>query len=512
MNMTHDIGLNPADLAQLLRKHFRLWAIPTVACVVVAASYALLSPREWRATQSLIVRAEAAGVSDQPIGEFSDLSEMKTLQETILALAKSHSVIQATLEAVGPPGDYDRPNQWPTLTDVEDFREQLDMRPPGGAEFGKTEVFYLSVLDTNRQRAGRLVAALCDQLQVRMQQLRDERARGMIAELERTVALADEDLAKNTKCLSMFEANVGADLAELRNLNATVGGQGAISQELQAIKAERRANEAQRREDVQLLALLQAAKADPLKLIATPNSLLRSQPAVSQLKNALVDAQIRKANLLGSRSQRHPLVIAASQAEQLVQEQLHKEIAIAIEGVQVDLKLCADRDEGLHAKWLAASERLAGLAKYRAEYANLVASVDNYAKLVEAARNNLADARARQAAAWSGSMISRIDGVDTGVRPVGPGRTTITAAGGMGGLLLGFGLVFLIAAPAPANSSVAPLFVPSTVSGVRSNGSKNQDAAVQPTTTPGNFGLFRGLTLDEAIRSVEGRQSTRNAR
>ena len=43
------------------------------------------------------------------------------------------------------------------------------MRPPGGAEFGQTEVFYLSVLDHNRDRAAALVAALIDQLELRMQ-------------------------------------------------------------------------------------------------------------------------------------------------------------------------------------------------------------------------------------------------------------------------------------------------------------------------------------------------------
>ena len=78
----------------------------------------------------------------------------------------------------------------------------------------------------------------------------------------------------------------------------------------------------------------------------------------------------------------------------------------------------------------------------------------NHTRLVEAARKNLADARARQAGARSASVISRIDGVEAGVRPVGPGRKTITAAGGAGGLLLGFGLVFLFANPVTAASTV----------------------------------------------------------
>ena len=92
------------------------------------------------------------------------------------------------------------------------------------------------------------------------------------------------------------------------------------------------------------------------------------------------------------------------------------------------------------------------LAEGRAEYANLVASVQNHTRLVETARKNLADARARQASAHSASMISRIDGVEAGVWPSGPTRKTITAAGGVGGLLLGFGCVFLFANPVSSRS------------------------------------------------------------
>ena len=511
-------AVNPLDLIRMLRTHVRWWAVPAVACAVLAAAYSLVAPRDWRATQALIIRPEAASLSDEGRGKFADLSEMKTLQETILELAKSQRVVQASLREVGPPHGYRRPAQWPTALDVEDFRECIDMRPPGGAEFGKTEVFYLSVRDTNRQRAGALVAALCVQLEQRMQEIRDQRAQGMVAELERTVAMADDDLAKQTQQLSAFEAKIGADLAELRNLNAEIGGQGGLSQQLQAIDAERRANESLRRENVRLLKLLTAAQDDPEHLLATPNSLLRSQPGVSQLKKALVDAQIQTASLLGARSEKHPFVIAAREAEELIRGQLHDEIAVAIRGLEVDIELNADREQALVAKWTAARERQTRLAEARAEYAKLVASVANRTRLVEAARTNLADARARQAAARSASVISRIDGVEAGVRPVGPGRKTITAAGGMGGLVLGLGLVFLFANPVPPtteptvasariHSKSAPMAAPfAHASGHATRpAAQKSNGATTANAHSANFGMFHGMTLDEAIRKVEQR-------
>ena len=240
----------------------------------------------------------------------------------------------------------------------------------------------------------------------------------MIAELERTVAMANGDLASQTRNLSAFEAKIGADLAELRNLNADVGGgQGEVSQERQAIEGERRANEARQNESERLLKLLVAAQNDPQQLLATPNSLLVSQPSVSQLKNALVNAQLRTAELLGSRSESHPFVIAARESEELIRRQLNSEVAVAIRGLEVEIELCVDREKSLASKWSAARERMSHLAEARAEYSNLVASVQNHTRLVETARKNLADARARQASAHSGSVISRIDGVEAGVHP-----------------------------------------------------------------------------------------------
>jgi polysaccharide biosynthesis transport protein len=499
-------ALHPADFVRLLRTHIRWWAAPAIVFAFLAGAYSLVAPREWRATQALIVRPEAAGVSEERLGKFADLSEMKTLQETILELAKSQSVVQATLRDVGPPSNSSQTAQWPSELDVQNFRDDIDMRPPGGAEFGKTEVFYLSVRNSNRDRAGVLATALCKQLESRMQELREQRAQSMMAELQRTVAMADGDLASQIGRLSAFEAKVGADLAELRSLNAETGGQGQVSQELQAIETERRANDAHVRENERLLKLLVAAKGDPQQLLATPNTLLVSQPAVSQLKNALVGAQIRTANLLGSREEAHPYVIAAREAESRVRQQLNNEVAVAIRGLQVEIELSADREKSLAAKYDAARERMSHLAEGRAQYSNLVASVQNHTRLVEAARKNLADARARQAGAHSASVISRIDGVEAGVWPSGPTRKTITAAGGVGGLLLGFGFVFLFASPVSTRTE--------TIFKASGTTEQVQTAVAEPIVSPiavpsrtpnETFGMFRGKTLQEAICSIQER-------
>jgi hypothetical protein len=192
---------------------------------------------------------------------------------------------------------------------------------------------------------------------------------------------------------------------------------------------------------------------------------------------------------------------------------------VAIRGLQVELALCADREASLIAKKSTARDRISHLAKSRAEYTNLVSAVQNHSRLLEAAQKNLADARARQAGAHSASVITRVDGVEAAIRPSGPARKTVAAAGGVGGLLIGVGFVFLFAIPkqnskragglvgaaanheAPATGNIghglnvsSPIEVPSTPAENR-----------RPASVVDTFGMFRGMTLTEAVRAVQER-------
>jgi hypothetical protein len=150
-------------------------------------------------------------------------------------------------------------------------------------------------------------------------------------------------------------------------------------------------------------------------------------------------------------------------------------------------------------------------------YANLVVSVENHTRLVEAARKNLADARAHQAGALSASVINRIDGVEAGVHPIGPGRKAITLAGGLGGLIFGFGLVFLFGNPNSTVSQAASVVTPADVSrplAVVANGTtctirktnctpNGHSNGAAPPAAGVSENLFHGMTLEQAIRSVE---------
>jgi hypothetical protein len=163
----------------------------------------------------------------------------------------------------------------------------------------------------------------------------------------------------------------------------------------------------------------------------------------------------------------HPLVITAEAAEQEIARHLHDELAVAAGSLEAELRLDQRRIALLDSQLGQATGRLERLAGLRADYANLLAEASQRTKLVERAEQNMAEARASRASAKAASLISRIDGPDTGIRPVSPSPATILLTGILGGLAAGFGVVMLTVAPrrseeAPAipGRSAEPLALP----------------------------------------------------
>ena len=434
--------LTPKDCLQLLLEHRRTWVLTTAVLAVMALVYSLVMPRYWEASQALVVRREVTGSSAGDPGKFADLYQMKTFQETILELARSKHVLTETWKAASADK-----SEVPTTRQIELLRRRLTMLPPKGSEFGKTEVFYLGIRDTDRERAVDLVSRLCRQLDVRLRELRDQRSPSVVDELEKQVELAVAANEADTDRLVEFETKVGPDLGELRMLNASFSGQSDLRQQVVSLQEESLIAEAGVREAEQLLTVLRAAQQDPERLIAMPSSLLNSQPTLRRLKDGLVDAQLRAARLEGTRTTNHPQVKAALESVEYIRTDLHEELQVAIRGVEIELGLSRSRASGLKKQLAGVQGRLARLAELRGSYANRVAAVENSAKVLDQARSQLGEVRAAQVAARSVSLITPLDQPETGTNPRGPGRATVVMIGTLAGSLLGFGWVFLTCVP-----------------------------------------------------------------
>jgi polysaccharide biosynthesis transport protein len=348
---------------------------------------------------------------------------------------------------VGPPQEHEISNVWPSENDVEALQGKMRIVPPKGAEFGKTELIYLKVQAESQPRAVALALAICHQLQAQLRELREAKAFSTIEELTQTVRLAQEDLCGATRALGKMEQLVGGDLAELRILNESPSGESDLRRTAIDLEKELRVFYATQSENEQFLELLNAAQSDPAKLLASTSVLLKSQPALGRLKDGLVDAQLRTGQLLGTMSEEHPLVRSGRAAEQAIRQQLHDELSVAIKGVELDMRVSADRIRGLEQQNSAIQGRFGRLAAMRAEYANLVTAAKHRGESLKAVEHELSEARASQAAARTASLLSLVDSPDAGTRPVGPGRTLIVLAGLGGGLLIALAIVFLTMSP-----------------------------------------------------------------
>lgn len=439
-------GLTPRECLRLLFEHRQKWILPTIACGALALVYALFMSRYWEASQGLMVRPEATASSTTEVGKFADLYQMRTFQETILEVAKSSQVIVAALQAVEQAETDENPTE-PTAEDIEKMRERLSLLPPGGAEFGKTEVCYLQVKDTKRERALKLVAEFGQQIDKRLHSLRTEKSRSLSKEIEQQVARAKAALEVETSRLAEFESQVGADLGELRMLNASYSGQSDLRQQAIRLNDERRAAELASREAEQLLSVLKAARNEPEQLIAMPSTLLVSQPTLRRLKDGLVDAQLRAARLEGTRTADHPQVQAAIASVEFIRKDLHNELKVAIRGVQVEKELNANRATKLQQQYEGVQQRLANLAKLRAGYENRMSAVENSRGVLDQAQKQLGEVQARLVADSGSQLVTPIDQPETGPYPGGPGRATVVLVGTFGGFALGMGWLFLTVVP-----------------------------------------------------------------
>ena len=442
MNSSNSAGLTPRDCIKLLAEHRHRWIKATLVCAVLATAYSLVMSRYWEATQALVVRQEVTASESGPIGRFADLYQMRTFQETILELAKSRQVIAATIQEVDTL-EAGEPVDPPSDKAIEKFRKRLSMLPPGGAEFGKTEVFYLGVKDTDRDRAIQLVDTLSRKLDIRLRQLRDEQAQSLIDELDQQVQLASEAQAQVTTALLEFESTVGRDLGELRMLHSANSGQSDLRQRAVQLEQESRLEAAKMSEAEQLLTVLNSALHEPDHLVALPNSLLNSQPTLTRLKNGLFESQLRLARLGGTSTEDHPKVIAAKEAVQQIRRDLHTELKVAVQGVEVELELSRQRHTNSKNQLDTLNDRLGKLAGLRAEYSNRVAAVENSRKVLDQARQQLTEARAQQASASATSLVTAIDRPDAGSSPAGMRRASVVLLGALGGLVIGLGWTFL---------------------------------------------------------------------
>lgn len=415
----------------------------------LGAGYALVRNDVYLARLALVVRDEANSSVDR-LGRFASQTELKAAQETILEMTQNPEVVAAALRHIGPPTGKPDPH-WPS-TEVIDAvaSESVNLLAPKGAEFGNTEVVYLQVKANDQARASEFCRALFDNLTKQLRTVRQVRADSIIAELNHTRDLAQQNLDEATARLHEMEVQFGTDLAELRNLSDTISGDGTNRRTLEETTRELHAVELELEKLESLHELLVAGANDPQHLLISGSDLLASQPSLLRLKEGLIDAQLAASQLSGIYTAENPKRKAAVATEQEIKRRMQQETVAAIGAMEPMIRLERERVSRLRQRQTQLSKRLDHLATARTDYAKIDAEVKHRTELLADVQRSLSEAIATRSAALSTNLIAELGPPQVTEHPIGPSGSMLTAGSMMAGLIFGLGSVFLIA-PGPTD-------------------------------------------------------------
>jgi len=456
MEPTVPLKINFRQILDTLKTYRWFWIVPAVVMTFGALVIGIVMPSKWLAVQSYLVRDEA-GNNLRGLGKFDSNEAMKTAQETIQELARHRSSVESVLKLIGPPEKYKNPDQWPTADNITSAQTAISVVAPNGTEFGKTEVIHVSSKGESKERAVQLTKAVGDELEKRLREFRHQKLRSIVEEMEKRARVSETERDAASRRLQAFEARIGGDVGDLRSFTESNEGGSSLRNQQVAIRNDMRQANTQRESLLQLQELIEAARKDPGNFLATPSRLLDAQPGLKKIKEALVDMQAQRAKLAGMMSPNHPRVQEAAYAEQEMRDGMHRELKESSRGVESDLKANAAQIKSLEMQLAQVNKRLDELAGSRTEYVNLVSDLKRCSETLEKTNRELSDARAALSGALSASLISRLEGVIAGDRPIGPSLTVIVFGGLSAGLATGLGLVFLIAPIGPTGRRLTDL-------------------------------------------------------
>ena len=427
-----------------------LWVGATLLFGFAGVCYAVFKADMFAAKQPLVVRDEASG-SVERLGRFPSATELKAAQETILEMTQNPEVVKMALLQVGPPDNL-KAAKWPSNDTVQStIKERVNLVAPQGSDFGGSEVVYLQVKDSTRDRAKLFCEAMFKNLTKRLRDVRRARADSLISELKLARELAQENLDEASVRMRELEVQFGPDLGELRNLNDSITGDGATRRALSQATTELQKAEQELTKLRGLYELLSAGSKDPDRMLISGSDLLTSQPSLQRLKDGLIAAQLKTSALSGHYKDSNPKRRAAISGEQRIRTQLQQETESVLKGMEPRIELAETNIARLTDKREDLTLRLDRLATARTGYAKMDAELKQRTILLAEAEKSLADAEASRTASLSTNLVVSLGPPQVTDKPIGPSGVLVAGGASMAGLIFGLGAVFLIA-PGPTES------------------------------------------------------------
>lgn len=435
-------------LLTLYRYKF-VWLAPAILGAVLALYYAtMLSPQIWSARQSMIVRDDLLGQSYKP-GRFDSIESMKSAQETILEIARQPQVIRNAMAKLGPPETLKGETaiaDWPNEETIEDMQDAVLIHAPNGAEFGKTEVIVLNVKQNTPERSLKFIELLLIEIIAKVDEVRSMRLQSMEVELTRVRDAAMEELEKSKDKLTQMDKSLGSDIATMNALSDPQNSDNSIKRDISQIRIEKREATLQLEKRTALLQQLKEAKTTPDRILGLSAEMIGILPALNDLKKEMIEKQSEFAVTTGLYQPGHPKYVRSEKAIEAMRQQIHLELDLCIAAMENEVKDADTRWSRLEKEMNSLDQQLTKLSQNRTEILTLVAELKERTEIANKAQSNLAEIKSLAEAGVS-NLIARVDEPQVSTRPDGPGKKIKILVGGFAGLMLGLGIVLLIAPP-----------------------------------------------------------------
>jgi hypothetical protein len=339
-------------------------------------------------------------------------------------------------------------SSWPSDETVEDFRGAVSFESANGGEIGKSEVIVLAAKSSSPERASKFLSLLLDEVDSKLSEVRANRFESMEAELRATCESNLQSRKTLVNELIAMEAKIGSDIGLVRSLiEPSMGSPSAFEEERNQVLLEQRTAIQERDMAMMLRDSLRESARKSLDEIPTSAELLTMQPQLADLIAGLAVAKQNLSEQEGRYTSRHGLVRAAKERVESLRRQIKSSLPLAISGLNNQIRA---RDEVVNKKTRALEkmqETQTRVSKYRVHYATASQELEKQTGDLSDAKARLARMQARKMASGSIKLLTRIGEPWTGTKSDGLGKRALALAGGLGGLLIGLGLVMIVAPP-----------------------------------------------------------------
>lgn len=429
-----------------LRKYLWVWLAPMILGLVLSGVYnKLFATKTYTARQSLILRDDLLGDAYKP-SRFESEESLKSAQETILEIARKPQVVEAVLDQLGPASSLFFSGDYPSLETIEDVQGNISLSAPNGAEFGKTEAVVLSVKTANAARSRKFVNLLLDEIDSKLSEVRSLRLESMRNELSQAGENAMKSLNDSSRRLQDLEKSFGAEITTIRGLNDPQGS-GGFDLKINQIRLEERQAAAQLSSAIQQRELLRQAQENGGVEFVTSNELLQLQPALQGIMTNLSTAMAQLAIDEGRYTSLHPQLQRSQRAVKMQKLQLFDSIGTTAKGLDSQIETLSALKERLGNSIVKLEAKLEALTAQRVPYATLEEEVKKKAEVYNDVQGQLAQVQSYANSTNEVAMLTRVDDPQVSSRPDQIGAFKAGLVGAAIGLMLGLGLVALLAPP-----------------------------------------------------------------